>query len=148
QQTGERAERSHDAQARGDGRAAERLRNLLVGEVADDPQLQGVALSSRELPERFGEGGPELTGVGPLAQLVDVELVRADRHADPPARGRLDPFPLVRAPEQAPGDPEQPGERGTARLVTETLEAEGGLRECLRGQLARDPVSDACAKPV
>jgi hypothetical protein len=109
--------------------------NRVVRQLADHAQLEGLALVLRETVEgrRQREAGRE-----PLLDLR-VPLVRGEveRQPEPLVGTRLDAIEANRLPQDVPGDPEKPGERGTGVLVAKAIPPQPRLRTSPRSGRSR-----------
>ncbi len=126
------AQAARDARAHGLGRGRQALGGLVVAEVVDDAQADGLLLGLGEVGERLVEAvEPVVLGLGRRCAVGGVE------HAEALAGAALEPAPTHAHEQHVAGDPEQPGAGRAARLVAEARAREPGLRERLGRQVVR-----------
>src|SRR5919198_6191303 len=124
QEPRELPERPHHAQACRRFGAAQLDGDLLVRELPHHAQFEGLALLPRQGLERGLELASKLTRGEAVLDRLEVELVRAYRHPQPPPSGLVDPAALVVAAHQVLRDPVEPGRRRPASLVAKPLQAQ------------------------
>ncbi len=126
-----------DADARGLGRDVEPTRDVGVGLVGDDAQLDGAALAVGQLGERRGQVvvepvEPGWVNGGRARLELEPEAVASRSFERPAAHG---------CGKHVTGDPEQPGGDRPLVVVGVAIARQPGLGERLRRQLDRRPGS-------
>ena len=132
----ERAESASYADSGSDFRAPQRTRDLLVRELVDDTQLECLSLAARERVECCRQRGRSSFGIEPRVCGIEIEVVRAKRHAQPLAGPRVNPLALVVSAQEIASDSVEPRKRRAIGFVTKAPEGERRLSEGLGGQLA------------
>lgn len=124
----------------------EPLGDLVVRQLADHAQLEGLALVPGEVVE---SGRERESGREPLVD-VRVPILGGEVDGQPEALtgACLDAIVADRFAKDVAGDPEEPGKRGAAVFVAEAVPSQPRLRERLRCQVAGGPFEPAATPRV